>query len=368
MKLATISAVFGVAAFMSTVIPTALADDPEWGADKGWYLGGNIGQSTSQIDNTRIVNGLLEAGSSVSSMSDDGSDLGYKIFGGYQFTKNLAIEGGYFNLGEFDFSATVLPGTIDGTIKIDGVNIDLVGLLRLSEKFSFFARVGINYAETNDRFSTTGVVPLLTTKASTRDTNGKFGAGLQYSFSDTTAMRFEAERYRINDGVGHTDNADLISLGVVYRFGVQKPPAVAVVEQPPEPAPIQAPRFEKYTLSATELFEFNSAELRLPQPNLDEIAQVLTADSSINQVVITGYTDRIGAEDYNQKLSKRRAMAVKNYLLGKGIAEHRVKAEGKGEANSVVECSERDRTALIKCLQPNRRVEVDQITSLREAR
>jgi len=368
MKLATMSAVFGATAFMSMATSSAFADDPERSVDKGWYLGANIGQSTSQIDNTRIVNGLLEAGSSVSSMSDDGSDIGYKLFGGYQFTKNFAIEGGYFNLGEFDFSATVLPGAIDGTIEIDGVNFDLVGFLPLTKKFSLFARAGINYAETNDTFSTTGIVPLSTTSASRRDTNGKFGAGLQYSFNDAVGMRFEAERYRINDGVGNTDNADLVSLGIVYRFGVQKPPVVAVVERPPEPAPIPVPRFEKYTLSATELFEFDSDDLRLPQPKLDEIAQVLAADSSIHQVTITGYTDRIGADDYNQKLSKRRAIAVKNYLLNKGIAAHRIKAEGKGEANPVVQCTETDRMALIKCLQPNRRVEVDQISSLREAK
>lgn len=368
MKIATASILFGVTTFASLTTLSAFADDLTWKDHKGWYLGANAGQSTSRIDNMRIVNGLLEAGSSVSSFSEDGTDFGYKLFGGYQFNKNFAIEGGYFNLGEFDFAATVLPNTINGIIEIEGINLDLVGFLPISEKLSFFARAGVNYAETEDNFSSTGLAPLIINKASERDTNGKFGAGLQYDFNEALAMRFEAERYRINDGVGNTDNADLISLGLVYRFGVQpKPQPVAVVAPAPEPAP-RAPRFEKHTFSATELFAFDSSELRMPQPKLDKIAQVLAADSEINQIVITGHTDRIGAEDYNQKLSERRAVAVKNYLVNKGIKPDRLKAEGKGEANPVVDCNDTNRTALITCLQPNRRVEVEEITVMREAK
>ncbi len=100
----------------------------------------------------------------------------------------------------------------------------------------------------------------------------------------------------------------------------------------------------------------------MPQPKLDEIAKALTANSEINDVVITGYTDRLGSTSYNQKLSERRANTVKNYLSAKGVSANRLKAQGKGEANPVVECSDKNRPALIKCLEPNRRVEVEQIT------
>jgi OOP family OmpA-OmpF porin len=79
-------------------------------------------------------------------------------------------------------------------------------------------------------------------------------------------------------------------------------------------------------------------------------------------VVITGYTDRLGSDKYNQKLSERRATAVKDYLVGKGVAANRLKAEGKGKANPVVQCNNKKRADLIACLEPNRRVEVEQIT------
>ncbi len=133
--------------------------------------------------------------------------------------------------------------------------------------------------------------------------------------------------------------------------------------RPSAPTPAQpSPRLERYTLSATELFEFDQATLRQPQPKLDEIAEVLRRNAQVDQVTITGYTDRLGTDAYNQKLSERRAGAVKAYLVGKGIESSRLKALGKGKASPVVQCNDRNRAALIRCLEPNRRVEVEQIT------
>lgn len=131
-----------------------------------------------------------------------------------------------------------------------------------------------------------------------------------------------------------------------------------------EPAaqPPRRARLERYTLSATELFAFDEATLRMPQPKLDEIAQAMKREPQIDNVTITGYTDRIGSDAYNLRLSKQRAEAVKAYLVGKGIEPRRLDAVGKGEADPVVQCNDRDRAALIKCLEPNRRVEVEQIS------
>ncbi|MDQ3026956.1 MAG: OmpA family protein, partial [Pseudomonadota bacterium] len=129
----------------------------------------------------------------------------------------------------------------------------------------------------------------------------------------------------------------------------------------PPPAPA-APRMERYTLSAQELFEFDKAVLRAPQPKLDEIARAMAQDERIDNVMITGYTDRLGSDAYNLALSQRRADAVKKYLVDKGIAPNRLKAIGKGKSNPVVQCNDRDRAQLIRCLEPNRRVEVESIT------
>jgi outer membrane protein OmpA-like peptidoglycan-associated protein len=135
--------------------------------------------------------------------------------------------------------------------------------------------------------------------------------------------------------------------------------------EPARPAPAPAPRLERYTLSATELFEFDKATLKPRQPRLDEIAAALVRNPEIGNVRVTGYTDRLGSEEYNLKLSQRRAQAVASYLVKKGVDANRLQVVGKGEANPVVQCSDKEhksQAALIKCLEPNRRVEVEQIT------
>jgi OOP family OmpA-OmpF porin len=370
MKLAKASGTLGLAVLAALASTFAVADDT------GWYGGANVGRSKAKIDDVRITSGLLGAGFTTTSITDDDRDTGYKIFGGYKFNNNFALEGGYFDLGKFGFTATTVPaGTLNGNIKLRGINLDAVGFLPITEKFSAFGRAGLNYAQARDTFTGTGSVSVTNPNPSKRDTNYKVGLGLQYAFTDSLAMRAEVERYRIDDAVGNKGDIDLVSVGLVYGFGGTTPaPAQHVAEReyvapapvpqpavvtPPPPAP--EPRIEKYTLSATELFAFDSAELRMPQPKLDEIANALSSNSEINNVVITGYTDRIGSDKYNQKLSEHRAVAVKNYLSGKGIDANRLKAEGKGEANPVVVCTNKKRPALIKCLEPNRRVEVEKI-------
>jgi OOP family OmpA-OmpF porin len=138
-------------------------------------------------------------------------------------------------------------------------------------------------------------------------------------------------------------------------------PTPAPTEAPPPPPPPPA-KFEKVTLSAESLFAFDSSKLSMPQPKLDEIANSLQQNSSLTGITISGYTDRLGKKAYNQKLSEKRANAVREYLISKGVDGSRLQAVGKGESNPVAECHQKKRKELIACLAPNRRVEIEQIT------
>ena len=200
-----------------------------------------------------------------------------------------------------------------------------------------------------------------------------FQVGLTEQWSMQADLRSVRGRLRHDEDFGFDKpNNKYLTIGFNYAFSkppAPPPPPPAVVEQPappqpvpPPPPPPPPPRFEKITLSATELFEFDSARLGPVQGRLDEIAAALTADPSITDVDITGYADRLGSAQYNLKLSERRANAVRDYLVARGIDGARLKAYGKGEANPVVTCDNKNRAELIKCLEPNRRVEVEQIT------
>ena len=239
MKFAKASGTLGLAVLAAIASPFAVADD------SGWYGGLNVGRSRAKIDDTRITSSLLGAGFTTTAIDDDDRGTGFKLFGGYKLKRNFAVEGGYFDLGNFGFTATTIPpGTLSGKIKLKGLNLDLVGILPITEKFSVFGRAGVNYAEARDSSSGTGAVTVFNPNPSKRQMNYKFGAGVQYDFTESLGMRLEAERYRINDAVGNKGDIDLVSVGLIYRFNAKTPaPAPRperVAAPPPPPPPPQA--------------------------------------------------------------------------------------------------------------------------------
>ena len=238
MKSAKTSGTLGLMALAVIASPFAVA------ADSNWYGGINIGQSRATIDDPRITRTLLTGGFTGVSIVDDDRDTGYKLYGGYRFNRNFALEGGYFDLGKFGFTATTVPaGTLRGDIRLKGLNLDAVGILPITEKFSALGRIGVNYAQARDSFRGTGAVIVINPNPSKNDTNYKFGLGLQYDFTQSLGMRLEAERYRINDAIGNKGDVDLISVGLVYQFGGKPAPAPraaepAYVAAAPAPQPV----------------------------------------------------------------------------------------------------------------------------------
>ncbi|RFU46777.1 outer membrane protein OmpA [Paraburkholderia sp. DHOC27] len=137
---------------------------------------------------------------------------------------------------------------------------------------------------------------------------------------------------------------------------------VAQAPTPPAPAPAPAPviQSQKITYQADALFDFDKAILKpAGKEKLDDLASKIGA-LNLEVVVATGYTDRIGSDKYNDRLSLRRAQAVKAYLVSKGIEANRIYTEGKGKRDPVTTgCNQKNRKALIACLAPDRRVEVE---------
>ena len=257
------------------------------------------------------------------------------------------------------------------------------------------------------------------------------GAGVQYLFNDHLGLQADVRQVWSRssgqaigvDANGTTSNTYL-NLGAVFRFGtptvvavvtkpetdkalpkpetampeplstvkteLSPPPPVAPVVVAPEPLPAAkaepspsppvapvvvapeqcVPVFTPVTIIAESLFVFDKALLRDDaMQTLEHVVVALRKHPESALVMVIGYTDRIGTDAYNKKLSQQRAQAVRDYLIKQGISASRLHVEGRGKANPIVSCEGiKQRKALIECLQPNRRVEVSSKAKKQENR
>ncbi|WP_157267704.1 outer membrane protein OmpA [Azohydromonas aeria] len=147
--------------------------------------------------------------------------------------------------------------------------------------------------------------------------------------------------------------------------GALKPPAPPAAPAPvaaPAPAPAPAPAApvvpaapvsEKVTYAADAFFDFDKAVLKPDaRAKLDDLVSK-TGGVNLEVIIAVGHTDSVGTDAYNQRLSVRRAEAVKAYLVSKGIEKNRVYTEGKGEKQPVADNRSAEGRA------KNRRVEIE---------
>jgi OOP family OmpA-OmpF porin len=141
------------------------------------------------------------------------------------------------------------------------------------------------------------------------------------------------------------------------------PPAPVVTPPPPPPAPAPPPPpapkpvSEKLTMAADAHFDFDKSVLKPEgRAKLDDLVGKLKA-VNLEVIIVIGHTDSIGSDAYNNKLSLRRAGAVKAYLVSKGIEANRIHTEGKGESQPIADNKTKEGRAR------NRRVEIEVVGS-----
>lgn len=170
--------------------------------------------------------------------------------------------------------------------------------------------------------------------------------------------------------------AALSSAALIAACATQEPPkpepapraeqAPRVEPAPaPAPAPVAKPEPKKpaiVNLASTELFEFDKATLTPEaRATLDrEVIARLKDLGELRYLNVNGHADRLGSALYNQKLSERRAEAVRAYLVSKGADASKIETFGFGKTTPIKSCpGTKARKALIECLAPNRRVVVE---------
>ena len=132
------------------------------------------------------------------------------------------------------------------------------------------------------------------------------------------------------------------------------PAAKAAPAPAPAPAPARAPAAaSKVTYAADAFFDFDKAVLKADgKAKLDDLVSKVKA-INLEVIIAVGHTDSVGSDAYNQKLSVRRAEAVKAYLASKGIEKNRIYTEGKGEKQPIADNQTKEGRA------KNRRVEIE---------
>ncbi|WP_324006650.1 porin OmpA [Pasteurella multocida] len=286
----------------------------------------------------------------------------YGVFGGYQITDNFAVELGYDDFGRAKLRHS-LPELKAATVAKHtnhGAHLSLKASYPVLEGLDVYARVGAALVRSDYKFykdAKGSDVPDLQDYKRTHSTQVSpvFAGGLEYAFIPELALRVEYQWLnnvgKLKDAKGervdYRPDIGSVTAGLSYRFGqsVFVPEVVS----------------KTFTLNSDVTFGFDKADLKPAAQNVldgiyGEIAQLKSAS-----VAVAGYTDRLGSDAYNLKLSQRRADTVANYLVAKGVAQNAISATGHGEANPVTgnKCdSVKGRKALIACLADDRRVEI----------
>lgn len=292
--------------------------------------------------------------------ADDG--MGGFIRAGKEISQNWDVQ--------FGGSYASVDGNSDGKYKQTLLGVDALYMFS-REKLRPFLLMGVGYAHNKLDYAVAG--------GSKDSLMANVGAGVQYAFTESIGLQAdlrsvwsEAEAGADSKTIANT----VLNIGAIFRFGSPAAVAIAVAEPAPQPvlaapvaetpapvvaAPVCKPVLETITIQSEALFDFDKYAIKGKNNQvLDEVAAKIKEHDDIEFILVTGHTDKIGSDAYNQKLSERRADAVKKYLASHGIKDVRIKSVGKGETEPVVDCAGvKGSKKVIECLAPNRRVVVD---------
>lgn len=275
-----------------------------------WYLGGGAG-----LSNFEDIQDSLPA------VKDE--TLSINAFSGYNFNEHFGAELGY----------TLFNG---GATRAHGINLSAIGRLPLNEQFSVFGEAGAMGWKAMRAVNDEGISPMA-------------GIGLTYRASDLVDVQ---ARYRRIEDIGDMGNNGyesdvnnfMLELVLHPNRGATAPAPAAPVA--PQPQPEVTYETRTVTADGSIYFAFDKSDLSPEsRATLDEVAR-FAQENPDYQVELAGYADRLGSAEYNRRLSERRAMAAKDYLIQRGVAAQNIQTAWYGSelAEGVTEAErQRDR-------------------------
>jgi hypothetical protein len=179
--------------------------------DEGVYLGAALGQSKLKFDMGGFYRDL-----GYPNVSSDDTDTAFKMFVGYQFNPNFAVEASYVDFGDFTASSSAPGYSGEAKLSMDGFTAALVGKLPIQDGFSVFGKLGLIAWDADLNESEQFMGQSGSASYGEDGTDPYYGIGAEYVVNQVM-MRLEFERYDISES-GEDLDVDLISASIGYRF------------------------------------------------------------------------------------------------------------------------------------------------------
>jgi OOP family OmpA-OmpF porin len=183
----------GLTVFAAFALSAAMAAQAD--VKPGFYAGASVG--TTKLSDDAFDNSGIDI---------DDTDTGFKIFGGYSFNDNFAVELSWFDLGE----VTGRDAGDSFSVGVSGLNASAVGRLPLSETFSLFGKLGFASYDLDAHVNLAGIG---SGSDSQSETDLTYGVGGALSFGGQWEVRLEWEAINVDNG-----DANMLSVGGMYRF------------------------------------------------------------------------------------------------------------------------------------------------------
>ncbi len=312
--------------------------------EENWYIGGSVGL------------GLLQPVTHAGTRIIDDKDLSTKIYAGVDISNQFGVEAFWSNLGE---STIVSTADDTGTVKYSMLGVN--GIYHLPTyigRVHPFAKLGVAKINTKTKGSVI--------EKKDNDFSIFGGIGAEYDLSKGIKIRAEYEYFtedisQISLGLNWSPNERMhyldikrkrIPAALPMNYSHPKQPVKivkAIPSRSPSAPPIpysrphkqkrSVPKVQTISASLTGNSLFSSASARLLPNGVQRLNQLVSKVRKqafkLYHITITGYTDSIGAPSHNLNLSTRRAEAVANYMVSKGVPRHQMSVLGMGESRPV---------------------------------